>query len=83
MNEIEIQQRRINHWLRYHTDYQVTIHLNTVYGCIDVQITKDNEHIKAYIGNNLAKRFDEVIKFLKIDEWEGEKKWWKFMEKEV
>lgn len=69
IQSIENKQRRINWWLRHHTDYQVTIHLYSVYGCIDIVIEHNGEHIKSWIGDTLEKRLDEVIMFLNIDEY--------------
>jgi hypothetical protein len=87
MNAIEIKQMRINYWLRYHIEYQVMIRLCTRYVCIEVQVTRrewdsqnhkfKEKYLKRWLGNSLEELLDELIAYLKIDEWEGEYKWWK------
>ena len=87
MNAIELKQMRINYWLRYHSEYLTMIHLCTCHVCIGVQVTRREwdfqDHkfkekcLKRWLGNSLEECLDEVIAYLKIDEWEGEYKWWK------
>lgn len=67
-NPIEAKQRKINTWLRYHTDYQVTIHLHSLYGCIQATVERNGKWEASWIGNTLEKRLDQVIEYLKIDE---------------
>ena len=90
MNPIETKQSRINYWLRHHTDYDVVYHFNGTYGCVHITIVKNlhiergdgerssysYEHVKSWAGQSLEKRLDQVIAYLKIDEWEGSWKWW-------
>jgi hypothetical protein len=70
MSDPEMQQQRINRWLRYHTNYQVTINLYALYGCISVEVKRDSEQVLYRIGTSLSKRLDEVILFLDIGTWE-------------
>ncbi len=70
---LEQQAQLINHWLRYHTDYQVQINFLSLFACIDVRIEKDGMLVKSWIGATLEKRLGEVIKFLEIERRNNER----------
>lgn len=67
MNPIEAKQQKVNAWLRYHPDWQVTIHLNSLYGCVQVQVEHGGKCVQSWIGNTLEKRMDEVMGYLGIE----------------
>lgn len=67
VNPIEEKQKKINWWLRHHTDYQVIIHLYSLYGCIQATVERNGKWEASWIGNTLEKRLDQVIEYLKIE----------------
>lgn len=71
MNPIEQKQQKINAWLRRHADWQVTIRLNSLYGCVQIQAEHGGKVAQSWMGNSLEKRLDEVIEFLGIDKEQG------------
>ncbi len=62
---IEKKAHFINSWLRYHSDYQVTIEFLSLYGTIEIKITRKGDYVRMWIGDTLEKRLDEVIAYLR------------------
>lgn len=71
---LEQKSQAINTWLRYHSDYQVTLSFLSLYGCLEIKILHKQKILHMWIGDTLEKRLDEVIFFLRIEEPGDEQK---------
>lgn len=60
MSDIDFKLKRLRDWLRYHSDYEVTIQVWGLYGCFVVTLSHRGNVIHTTMGETLVKRLDNV-----------------------
>lgn len=60
----------LNSWLRYHSDYRITIDLYDIYACLVVRIFHKKEQVAIDWGNTLEHRLDYAIDWISKHEYQ-------------
>jgi hypothetical protein len=69
IDNIEEKRKKINRYLRHHTDIKIEINLCDVYACISVRIFRKDVLVGIDWGDTLEHRLDFILTWIESQEY--------------